>query len=406
MRARVLVLLSIGLGLCEPARAVIPIVETETVTFTFGGYARAYSAWARPLDDGLRRSLSLPDSTGIGAAILRTELKLGVEDFFSLEIHNRLFQVVQSEPVVGASAGIGVSTPPPRTLNLSTDLVRTDQYLLNHDLDRLVMRFFLGPVDFSIGRQAVTWGVGQLFPVSDYWTSFSPFDLDTSQKRGVDSLRVSWGISDRLELDAVVVDRGSWTDLSGGVRLVTYFDALDLHVAVSKAWEELIVTTSISATVDAFKLRVEIAGVYDLDDKDFQLPRATVGVDWFATGQFTWSLEAHFSGLGALEPRNYSVISRGDEIRRGELYLLGAAYTGTALAYRPHELITIGCTSLVNLLDPSAMVGWSIGWAFQQDIELGLGGFHGIGRGSRDGRISAEFPLYGQQVYLQLSAFF
>jgi hypothetical protein len=388
------------------ASAEVPIVESENVTFSFGGYARAYSAWSQPLDSASRELLELPDSVGIGAAILRTELKLNVTDVFGLDVHSRFFQVVQSEAVSANAAGIGVSTAPPRTVNLSTDLVRTERYLLNHDLDRLAARLHLGPVDLTFGRQAITWGIGQLFPILDFWTSFSPFDLDTSQKRGVDGLRVTWGVNSSLELDFVVVDRGSWEDLSGGMRAVLYLDALDLHVGFSKAWEELVLSTSLSAALGAFKLRAEVAGVYDLDDAAFQLPRATLGVDWFATGNLIWSLEAHYSGLGAQDSKDYIATASSEEIARGELYLLGAAYIGTGLSYKPHELLTLGTTALVNLLDPSAMVGWSISWALQQDIEIGFGGFHGIGAETNNLQPQAEFPLYGQQVYLQCSAFF
>ena len=168
--------------------------------------------------------------------------------------------------------------------------------------------------------------------------------------------------------------------------------------------------SGISATVDAFKLRAEIAGIYAIDDERFELPRATLGFDWFANADVILTVEAHFNGLGGASASEYAAVSQSEPVTRGETYLLGRWYGGFALSTKPHELISLTVSTLMNIPDPSAIVSWSFGYDVAQDVQIGLGGFHAIGEpigvSGADLAFGSEFGAYGQLVYLQLAAFF
>lgn len=402
MRHRLLATLLAGL-VAGPASARIPIVETTPFQMSIAGYLRAFTGYQRPAQD-IIDGLVLPEELVLHAQVTRLELKMSAWDIVTLEVHSRFYWLVTSEPLLGSGgAGVGVSTPPPRTVDLSSVLTEGDRHRVEHDIDRLALRFFLGPADLSIGRQAVSWGTALLFGVSDLWTTFSPFDLDTSQKRGIDAVRAVIGVSDTVELDLVLADRGSVDDLSGGLRATFYLDFGDVYVASAKIYDEVVLAAGVSAAVDTVKLRAEVIGLFDIDDEAFELPRATLGVDWFQSADFVLGVEGHFNGEGApvgADNAEYLAHALSSEpLSRGEVYLMGRWYAGMYANYKPHPLVSMTLSTMMNLTDPTAMLTWSLGYEIAQDVDFSLGGLHGLGD-------DLELGGYGQLVYLQLNAFF
>ncbi len=202
-----------------------------------------------------------PDHLGLSETLLRLEWKADIGEHVTAELHQRLFLRVSSEALVlgGQKLGIGASAVPRRTVNLRSVAYDEDRLLLEHDIDRMAMRAELGNFDLSLGRQAITWGFASLFPIADLWTTFSPFELDTSQKRGVDALRLLYSHSSSLEFEGVVADRGTLGDLSAGLRAIAYLRAVDVYFALTKQWREIIAFGGAGAVVGSFKLRAEVA---------------------------------------------------------------------------------------------------------------------------------------------------
>ncbi|RMG16025.1 MAG: hypothetical protein D6729_11545 [Deltaproteobacteria bacterium] len=306
--------------------------------------------------------------------------------------------------------GVGASVPPGRAVDLSTEIFSEPGLTVTHDLDRLVLRVWLDAVDLSVGRQAVTWGTAILFPVADLWTTFSPFELDTSQKRGIDALRSTWGLfGGAAELDLVIADRGAIDDLSFGGRVVAYTRVADLWGGIAKHWNEIFLFAGGSADAGAVKLRADLAGIYDLDAAAPQLPRATVGLDAIRP-DLSLSLEVHFNGAGAAPGEAYlTYASESEPLGRGETYLMGRVYGGAALRWVPTEPLTVSASALANALDPSAMVVVSLAYAPTEAATVSLGLFRGFGTApalAPRPELPSEFGAYGAFYYAEISAYF
>ncbi len=399
-----------------PARAAPPIVDTDAVFLRIGGYARALSGLSvSQVEEG--ETYGVPKYTGLGAAILRTELRLGLFDIATLDVHSRLFMQVSSESSAGGGAvGLGATAAPERTLDLSTPIVATDTMMLEHDLDRLSLRLFLGPVDVSIGRQAITWGTSLLFNVSDIWAGFSPFELDQSQKRGIDAVRAVTQITPDIELDMVIADRGSLEYLSGGARATFYMDWGDIYVAAAHAWDDVAVMAGASGEIDSFKIRGEAyIPIHGLSKRPAR-PNVTLGFDWFHP-EVMVSVEAHYNGLGADDPDDYLGLSTDladprpierEVFARGQGYLLGRWYLGTMASWRPIETVTLATSLLLNVADPSLLVATTISYQPTADMDIGIGAFNSIGDRPTivPLRLNSEFGSYGQFVYMQIAAYF
>jgi hypothetical protein len=401
------VVLALGLCAAGSARASWDIFEVGKTSLRVGGYVRALSGVQLAPRDG-ERAGGDPGTLGIASSIARVEWKLRVGDHVTFELHNRLFFDLRSEAGAAGGLGAGVTVEPSRSLDLSTDLVRTDTFLLEHDIDRAALGLYLGPVDVTLGRQAISWGNSLIFATSDVWAAFSPFDLDTSQKRGIDAVRAITSPSERVELDMVLADRGSLADLSGGVRTTLYLPRADLYLALGKVFDELSVMAGVSAAVGSFKLRAEGHLPYSLDDDALALPRVTVGSDWFGP-DVTLTLEAHYNGAGTDQPDRYIAHALGSgPLRRGETYLLGRWYLGGAAAWQATPLVNLSVSVIANLQDPSALVVTRASWDVAQDISLAIGAFNSIGARppSPPLVLRSELGAAGHLVYLELAAFF
>ena len=397
-------------ALATPAAARVALYEDEDVQLYYGGYLRSFTAW-QTLDDDARglyalQGLSFGDFA-LQSVIGRTEFKLSAGDWFTADVHSRYAWTLATQPILTSDgammgAGAGVSVAPRRSLDLSSSIVAEPKHTFEADVDRLVLRFYLGDVDLSVGRQAVTWGHSNLFTVSDVWSAFSPFDLDTSQKRGIDAVRAVWAVTDTVELDVIVADRGSVDDLSGGVRTLVYLDFGELYVAAAKTYEDLALAAGLSADIDTVKLRGEVMARFDTERSEVEMPRATLGVDWFQSDSLMVGAEVHLNGFGTSDTEDMGYLLHASQeaaLGRGEGYLLGLLYAGSYATYRPHHLLTLSGSVMMNLLDPTALLTWSATLEVMESVDLGLGGFHGVGDG-------AELGLYGHLGYFQLAAFF
>jgi len=387
------------------------LVEGERARLSLGGYALMLGGLQEMRFDLAPDAPDPPppDHLGLSTSVLRLEWKAELGQHVSAEVHQRVFLRVSSEAPSGEKLGLGASAVPSRTLDLRSVAYDEERLLLEHDLDRLVVRAGLGDFDINLGRQAITWGFASLFPVADLWTTFSPFELDTSQKRGIDALRILYSHSRSLELEGVVADRGSLRDLSAGLRAVTYLSSADIYLAFTKQWRELIVLGGAGAVLGDFKLRAEGAAPYDLDSSVLSRPRASMGVDWLHR-KVTLTLEGHYNGTGVPRASDYLThVTTSAIVARGETYLLGRWYAGAAANWRISELFHFVFTVLGNLRDPSVVLASALTFQLSQETALSLGAFQGLGKIPLIGAVPelrSEFGSAGGLYYLSLSAFF
>jgi hypothetical protein len=407
-----LALLAVALH-AVPVRGSLDPGNDACACLQLGGYVRTLAGLQQ-----LRYQLA-PDAAGtvpadhlgLSATVLRLEWKGTLGDRLSAEVHQRVFQRMSSESLAsgGSRLGLGASLAPRRSIDLRSVAYNEDRLLLEHDVDRLVLRANLGHFDVFLGRQAITWGTGDLFPVADLWTSYSPFELDTSQKRGVDALRVLFSRSRSWELEAVLADRGTLRDLSAGLRIATYRENVDIYFAIAKQWREMLAFAGAAATAGSFKLRAEAAEPYDLDQRQFAAPRLSLATDWLHSG-FSLTLEAHYNGSGVRRTDQYSAhLATSPALAHGESYLVGRLYTGAAASWKISEVFQLTLSSMCNLQDPSALLAGAFTWHLVQETELALGTFQGMGSSLLVGSaptMRSEFGSYGSLFYLALASYF
>ncbi len=417
--------LAVGLGVLLHAANVEAQTEpdvdgatTDDASSDAGGFQEDAFAWhlggyARSIAGSQHTSVHEPGSSqvaGLAAGVLRLEWELEWGEKVTATVHNRLaWHLASGTSALGAERlGLGASTHPTRTIDLESKLAKSGSFAVLHDVDRLAVRLYLDRADITLGRQAISWGNSLLFSVADLWTSFSPFELDTSEKPGVDAARLLTTVADDMEVDIIAADKGRVGDLSFGARLVAYRDFGDVYLAVAKLWRELILASGAALDMGTVKIRGEAVAPFDLDRRAYVQPRATLGVDWFSP-KLVLAVEAHYNGTGAAPGRDYLAHAlTSAAFAHGETYLLGRYYLGGLAIYKPHELFTLSTTVLTNVADPSAIVVASAAYQPTSDTELSAGAYVGLGKPPElePPRLKSELGAYGELLYLQLAIFF
>jgi hypothetical protein len=328
-----------------------------------------------------------------------------------LEVHNRIQAQVSSAEMEasGSSVGFGVSVIPGRRWDLSTSWVDKDRLKVWHDIDRLSLTWYTELADMTLGRQAITWGISNVFPVSDLWAQFSPFELDTEEKPGVDALRLLSYPSSNLELDAVIADRGSSRNLSAGVRMSLSLPWADLYAGGGKLWREAIALMGISAPLGQYKLRAEGVLPYDLDTDGYKLPRATLGIDRMG-GATLVSVEYNFNGIGATDAEAYVEVLGDPRFAQGQTYFLGRHNLGGTAVWTPgNDRLSLSLTGLANLQDPSYAWVPNLTYDLGQATRLSLGALVSFGDTPLfvpEPRLRSEFGTYGDFLFTMLSVYF
>lgn len=408
------------LSLLLPFRALseIPIIEGDDIQWSFAGYVRAMMAAQHiPYDT---RGL-IPDSTAINASVGRLQWKLSLYDKVTIDLQQRLYWQLTSAPLQsGGGLGIGATRTATSTLDLNSNLMESDTHLLSHNIDRLSVQFFLDALDLTVGRQSITWGRSNIFLVSDIWTQFSPFELDTSQKPGIDALRALTSWSDGTwELEGLVVDRGDAENISGGVRLNTYQTWGDVSVAVAWDRQRLLWLGDLSLSFDEAVARLDASWVsLSLDAESAiqapKLPRVTAGIDYLGLQDWFFSAEYHFNGFGTDDASGYIDEASSEEVARGEVYWLGQHYGGLMASWTATELLNLSLAVISNLQDPSANLVPSILYQLSDASEVSLGAYIGLGKypslfnaqGFPDPKLRSEFGNQGSMIFVQMASYF
>jgi hypothetical protein len=385
------------------------VAEGEEARLELTGYVQTVSGAVRAsgeLDEGW---------AGFHGAVGRLAWTATLGDALFVEVHNRFLLSVGAGAGSGA-AGLGVTATPGRTVDLTTELLRGEDLLLLHDLDRLAATVYTGPVDLTVGRQAITWGTASIFPVLDLWGRFSPFELDTQQKPGVDAVRGLLYPGAGRELDLVVADGGEGETVSAAGQLTQTLSWGDVAVGAGKFWEQAMVLGGVTWSRATTNLRLEAALPWSLEDDELLDPRITLGIDGLGI-RWSWSAEYHLNGIGTDEVSEYLEVFSAEAFARGESYLVGRHYLGGLVSWSPDAENRLRLTAALqaNLGDGSTVWFPSASYDLGQTSRIILGGLVGVGasplvtEGPGDLQIPeprSEFGSYGRQGYLQVAVFF
>jgi hypothetical protein len=325
--------------------------------------------------------------------------------------------VLQRQPEGG---GFGITNPGGQRVDtgwlpLDWNLTESERGSWRHRFDRLSLQASTGPVEITLGRQAISWATTLFLTPADPFAPFDPSDPFREYRGGVDALRVRTFSGPFTEYEVVVrpaettqgttmTALGRWSTSRGGWAFGGWGGLLHDEGAAA-----LFSTGALGAT----SVRVETALREDPDGG--ALLRASLGFDRFfqPRGKDLYALlEIQYDGFGAASADELIGVALSPAFGRGDLQVLGRWTAATQASYQLHPLVAVDALALVNLTDPSLLVAPGVSWSTTSTASTLLGTFFGFGEGATIGgpgslpRLGSEYGSVPPLGYLSLSLYF
>lgn len=259
-----------------------------------------------------------------------------------------------------------------------------DDYIIYHRLDRLFLAHEGGLGNFSIGRQALTWGNGLLFNPADLINPFAPSDIIRDYKIGSDMVLYQNGFDLISDLQLVIVPRTSEGDdlnydqSTYGLKTRVSGEYGDLDIYVMKNYDDPVLGGGFSTYLGSGVLRSDLTWTYLEEDSEMQsFLSGVLNYDrsWTWAGRNWYGfIEFYYNGLGEANPLDaLQKESLTERLRRGEIFVTGNYYLDALLQYEAHPLVNLLVTVIYNLEDNSVLLQPRLNWEVSQCFELLLG---------------------------------
>lgn len=421
--------LGLSLSLSSASAGAIVVSEDpfEGNSLDIGGAVRSYNF---VLAGGpLTGPLAPPDASpaGISLQAIRPKLELERGSKLGFVAHNELLSTSSTLPrdLIGNALSFGAGRRAPVWLPLQWTAVNHSSYQLTDRVDWIYLRYTAGPVTLKVGRQPVTIGRGQIWTPEDLLGPFSPLQLNTEFKPGVDALRADWTLSENATLFFMGTlgkrnpDHRFQVGLDGSAALTRFELTLgDARLGTMAGMVRGDVVAGLDFFVDlghGADLHGEGTVTYipQADRRRYgrhAFNRALFGTTAEVASDLHITAEAYFNGSGAPRAADYVDELSSPRLAVGEVYNVGRLYAGVAADWQIHPLLHGIFTALANLEDPSTMLAPELDYNVATNALLVLGAFIPIGKQPRYTASSltarSEFGLYPELYHLDAKLYF
>ena len=380
--------------------------RTAPAAWSLGGDARYYQFVQLDNPSGDRRDSEL--------GVFRLKGSAAFADEITAEAHG---VVGLQSPATTLSTTIASGTTR-HYLDLQHSENSGDDLLATLEMDRLNLTWEQAQFRFTVGRQAITWGVSYFWPVLDLFAPFAPQRIDREYKPGVDALRLTIPIADFSQLEVAAAGQGTslQRDGSAGALLRVHLGAADVGLMLGRFHHDTVAGGFVTADVMGSGLRAEAAHTDSGDSYDASIDRArfwrlSAGFDRQLTPALNLTTELAWNEFGTGHVHDYPFVALADRVSRGEVTSLAQYYAAAALAWQAHPLLTLTASGLWNIDDGSVLAQPYAEWSLADSIAVTLGGTFGIGPGPRAGPFGLQLPRseYGsapQLLYAALKFYF
>ncbi|MCP4020648.1 MAG: hypothetical protein GY729_02295 [Desulfobacteraceae bacterium] len=272
-----------------------------------------------------------------------------------------------------------------RLFDLTKTIKESDNAILWHRLDRLLVSVKPSWGDIMIGRQAITWGNGLIFNPMDLFNPFSPSDIVRDYKTGDDLASVRFHTDSIEEVNLLYVPRRNITTNEidsdkSSIAGKCHFFAAEIEVDIMGAlhYDQIVLGLGGTGYVGDAAWRSDLvwSALEDSADKSGYIQFvANIDYSWVWWNKNMYGLiEYYHNGLGK---NNYTRAMEDpvlmERIDRGELFSLGKNYLNTRIQLELHPLFNLYLNTINNIEDPSGILQpWAI-YNMTQNSTLLLG---------------------------------
>ncbi|HYA37035.1 MAG TPA: hypothetical protein VEI74_02010 [Candidatus Methylomirabilis sp.] len=288
-------------------------------------------------------------------------------------------------------------------------------------LDRLYVGYSSARRTLRVGRQAVTWGNGLVFQPLDFVNPFSPIAIDKDYKTGEDMLYGQWLVSERSDVEAMVVPRRNpSTDSvesdqsSYAIKYRFRVTGVDIDLLAARHFAENLAGLGVVKSVGGAVWRMDLSYTSLEDGGNATSLVTNMDYSWMWGGKNVYGYAEYFhSGVGESERANYATpnVELSDRLARGELFTLARDYGALGLQVELTPLFNLFTSFIANLNDGSKYFQLRGVYDWQQDVQLMAGlNMPSGSRGTEYGGVPVagtdSFASAGKSVYLRGAYYF
>lgn len=373
---------------------------------------------------GAPRGMSQLSSNSSGALSSRLKMKKrwGSVQF---EAHGLLSAFESSTNPNGSFALSPNLSVQDEALPLSYALIQDQGSNLLFRGDRLALSYEWLQYKLTLGRQVISFGQGRVFTPLDRVNPFSPTVIDREYKPGVDALRIDgyWGVAGEWTLVAAQRTEliGAWSvDQSiFGAKVKDSFAAWDIAAIALAIQGDLVAGLSFAGPLADLNVYSDLSYTHrasrgeraDFDEKqntDADFIRACLGFDWLWNfgGGGRLNVELAWLGDGASTVDNYLSSAKDPRVISGERWLLAQSYLALSVQQALNPLLNASLSSIINLQDPSALLGPSITWSISDEASAVIGSYLGLGQGLNGLELQSELGVLSWLSFVMVSAYY
>jgi len=252
----------------------------------------------------------------------------------------------------------------------------TGRHAWTHSLYRAWLRVEQGPLQVTVGRQRIPWGVGRLWNPIDRFNAIGPLAIEADQSPGIDAIDVRWSFTGFDQLQLVYAPGTRSSDARVAARLQGMVLDTDLGLVVGRFAQAFTVGADMAGNIGDSAWRLEAVWT------DPQRRAARLGglqpepVERF--WQVVVSLDHNFdigSGLYVLVEHLWDQNALG--LGRGRAGALLPFFQTAALPVAPDRAIALpispdrfGGSGVVSLVShqTGVLVGYDLGSALRGDL--------------------------------------
>ncbi|HSG98903.1 MAG TPA: hypothetical protein VLB27_02570 [candidate division Zixibacteria bacterium] len=316
-----------------------------------------------------------------------------------------------------------------RALDLDWSQSHTGTAAADLWLDRLNTRISLGPIDATVGRQAITFGQAYFWNPLDVFLSFDPRQFDRDYKPGVDALRGDLTLGDFSELTLVLAAGGyhdsargrandfwsaSWYGSVALARWRTTLGDWDAALQAGAVFGGAQCGVGFSGEIGPLESRFEAA--YLWADRSIALPgfaeqpltedhlTLVAGIGRWLTPTLNVEAEYLFNGAGAGNATELP--TAWIRYLNGTLLQVSERVIGEVITYQLTPLSVVSLAGVHSLSDGSGLLQPGVTLSVANEMDLLLGAIVNWGRGADGGVVRSEFGSRPDTYYLEAKIYF
>jgi hypothetical protein len=423
--------LALYFALCPASADAARVLDRDDLSIDFGGDLKAFFDLSFPYEH-----LFMPEGLQPAAALdLRLRFSGRYKSWLSWEVHH------SATGRYAATAGELFrssldSQPSGEGLKLSWSAYEQDGFSVSGRLDRASVAFHAPGFDVRFGRQPVSFGSGYFFTPLDLLSPYSPQVVDREYKPGVDAVRLDAFVGATGRLTGVLAlvdaeDPDGYSVIGSGGFTVGVFD---LEFFCGKHYRDLVLGFSTQGSAGPVGIHGDLALTVPFDGEDTSTAgsptsvRVVVGADGRTDRGTTFMAEFYAQSFGSDDPEGYFVAASAPRAQRGDYWSLGHFYTALSFQQELLPVFSLGAVTIINLRDPSALIGPSLSWSIASNVDFVAGAFIAVGDrpppvdllsligpdgmplpvedALRQLETGSEFGLMPHQAYAQLKLYF